>query len=144
MQHFEIHQAIVYRDDAANFDNVHQFCVVHMDGALLDELTIANTQGHHVSGVELHGVFQHPGADFRSLGIQQNRDRVIHLPVEGFDPVDDLEGTGMIRVRHVDSHDVHASFVEGFKPVKAGSGGPDGTDNLGASFHGRSLIACTG
>ena len=144
LQHFEVHQAIIHRDNAADFDNVHQLRVVHVYGALLHKLTVANAQGHHVAGVEFHRVIQHTGTDFRTLGIQQNRDRIIHLPVERFDPVDDLESTGMVRVRHVDSHDVHASFVEGFEPVEARGSRPDGANNLGASFHARSLIACTG
>ena len=46
----------------------------------------------------------------------------------------------MVRMRHVDSDNIHARFEEGLEAIEARRGWPNGADDFGTASHGVSLV----
>ena len=104
LEHLEVDEAIVHRDAVAGRDNVGKLCVIDLDRRGFDLVGIAHRQRYDLAGFEVHRLVDDSRAYLRSLGVQQNRQRVFNLAIERFDPVDDFRGAFVVRMRHVEAH----------------------------------------
>ena len=97
---------------------------------------LARSHPSDVARVEDHRLGAVAGANLRPLRIEHDRNRVMHLAIQRADPADDLRRVRLVRMRHVETHDVHAGLLQLLEHFIARRCRTDRADDLGASeFH---------
>ena len=87
-QHLQIDQTVIHGNLVTHVHGFNQFVIVDADGRFFDIDVIAHGDGDFITGFQVQIVFQYSGADFRSLGIEQDADRKGRMFVQFNDVAD--------------------------------------------------------
>ena len=118
-------QAVVDQDPVPRFQILRKI-LISLRNHLAAAFHLPCCQRKSLAAFKFHAfsAFQSPGADFRSLGIEQNRDGFLFLPADLLQKIHPFLLLGICPVREIKACDIHAAvndFSENLRIIRTGS-----------------------